>query len=389
MENDAKEAAALAMTSFALELYAELAGDPPTDTNQKHKYKNIVFSPASLFTALTMAWFGADGDTDAELERVLHLKDDADQLLAVLAALSAQIDDVPGCELAVANALWAQEGYPIFPQYLRVLNERLRTAAMQVDFQGAGAEARDAINAWVEQKTHRAIRGLIGDIPAGTSLLLVNAVYFKGAWSSPFDKVHTHVEPFYPLHSPPEPVPLMRKSLNCRVIDDEQASFRALALPYKGNSIEMVILLPRERDGLPQLERELNAENLRSLLRRLPRARQDEFMVVVPKFRIEQGVSLRGALQRIGVTRAFDPALADFSGITPDPKGLCLSAVIHKALIDVDEEGTVAAAATAVQMFAMGPPKKPPTFRADHPFVFLLHDTRAGNVLFLGRFMGP
>jgi serpin B len=390
MEENAREAAALAIASFALKLYAELAG---ADKNKdKHKYKNLIFAPASAFTSLTMAWFGADGDTDAEIQKTLQLKDDADQLLAVLEALTSQIDAATGCELAVANALWAQEGYSMFPQYARVLKERLRAAAIQVDFKGSTEAARRAINAWAEEQTKGLIRDVIapGALPEIARLLLTSAVYFKGAWKTRFEKDQTQVEPFHRLDKTPVLAPLMRRSIACRIIEDERARVRALALPYAGYVAEMVILLPNDIDGLPHLERELDAELLRSILNRLRRASPRNVDVLVPKFQIEATYDLSDALQRMGVTRAFAPELADFSGMTPDPDGLYLSAVIQKARIDVDEEGTVAAAATAMPAPAgAAPGHEPPPFRADHPFLFLLQDTSVNRVLFLGRLLSP
>jgi serpin B len=336
-----------------------------------------------------MAWFGADGDTDAEIQRALHISDDADELLALLAALASQGDATPGCELSIASAVWAHEGYAIYPQYVRVLRERLRAAAIQVNFERAD-EAREAINAWVEEKTRHTISGLLrpGALPKAVRLLLVNAVYFKGAWQAPFKEEETRDQPFYRLNKPPVRVPLMRRCGPRRVVDDDRESFRALAIPYAGYSIEMVILLPREVGGLPHLERQLNAELLRDLLKRVRRAPASDIEVFLPRFRFDATSELAGALKRLGITRAFEPDLADFSGITPDPEGLALSAVLHKARIQVDEEGTVAAAATALPMVdgSAGPP---PTFRADHPFLFLIHDTISGSVLFLGRLLDP
>jgi serpin B len=391
MEENAKEAAALAITSFALELYAELVGGiDQKDPKELKNAQNLLFAPANLFTSLTMAWFGADGETDAEIQKLLHLSDDdPDQLLAILAALAAQVDEIPGCELAIANALWADEGYPIYPQYLRVLKERLRTAVKQVDFTRAN-EARQAINAWVEEQTRSTIRGLIppNSLPSDTRLLLVTAVYFKGAWKTPFKKAYTKIEPFYRINKPPVDVPLMRRSARCRVVDDERTNIRALAIPYVGYTIEMVILLPRDALGLPHLERELNAELLRAILKRLQRAPLDDREIFLPRFRFDATSDLLRAFQRLGVSRAFSPDLADFSGISPEPAGLILNGVLHKAVINVDEEGTVAAAATAMAVVDGAGDPTPP-FRADHPFVFLIQDTSTGSVLFLGRLLDP
>jgi serpin B len=216
----------------------------------------------------------------------------------------------------------------------------------------------------------------------------VTAVYFKGAWQTPFKKDDTRNEPFYRINKPPVDVPLMRRSARCRVIDDERANIRALAIPYVGYTIEMVILLPREVHGLPHLERELDAELLGAILKRLQRASLGVQEIFLPRFRFDATSDLGGAFQRLGISRAFSPELADFSGISPDPAGLVLNGVLHKAVINVDEEGTVAAASTAIRM-ADGAGDDPPPFRADHPFVFLIQDTSTGSVLFLGRLLDP
>jgi serpin B len=278
----------------------------------------------------------------------------------------------------------------MFPQYARVLKERLRAAAIQVDFKGSTEAARRAINAWAEEHTKGLIRDVIapGALPEIARLLLTSAVYFKGAWKTKFEKDQTQVEPFHRLDKTPVLAPLMRRSIACRIIEDERARVRALALPYAGYVAEMVILLPNDIDGLPHLERELDADLLRSILNRLRRASPRNVDVLVPKFQIEATYDLSDALQRMGVTRAFAPELADFSGMTPDPDGLYLSAVIQKARIDVDEEG--AAAVTAMPAPAgAAPGHEPPPFRADHPFLFLLQDTSVNRVLFLGRLLSP
>jgi len=220
--------------------------------------------------------------------------------------------------------------------------------------------------------------------------VLTNAIYFKGDWAEKFNEDATEEQPF---HTAPEKtinVPMMHQSEKFRYMENDD--LQALEMNYKGDALSMMVLLPKERDGLASLERSLSANQLRQWSESMQTKMVD---VYLPKFKLESKFSLKKTLQAMGMAEAFDPAKADFSGMTDAARvrstaaGLYIFAVIHKAYVDVNEEGTEAAAATAVGMRLTAAPEEPPVFRADHPFIFLIRDNRSGSILFIGRLVSP
>ena len=237
----------------------------------------------------------------------------------------------------------------------------------------------------MEDQTQQKIKDLIakGVLDQLTRLVLTNAIYFKGTWKSQFDEKQTRELPFAVSPDKKLNVPMMHQQSqfryaafpDCQVID----------LPYSGEDLSMLIVLPKKVDGLSELEKSLTVDNLKTWTSRL---RQTKVSVFIPKFKMTCQFQLKSVLADMGMPQAFDSRRADFSGMTPKPD-LFISAVIHKAFVDVNEEGSEAAAATAVVMKLRSRPKPPPVFRADHPFVFFIRDNRTGSVLFLGRVMNP
>ncbi|MGK3991426.1 serpin family protein [Sorangium sp. So ce136] len=377
----AKSAAAEASAAFALALHGDLAGEG----------ENVVSAPASITAALAMAWVGSQGETASELKRALRLPQDPDALRAMLMALSYQAEDAPGCELSIANALWVQEHYAVLAEYRELVRQHFGAAVEQVDFAAAPEETRQKINAWVAARTKGYIRDLIapGGLGAITRLVLVNAVFFKGAWAKPFDPSMTRPQPFRRADRALVDVPLMARRGSYQLLEDRD--LQVLALPYEGYTLAMVVLLPRTHDGLRDLERSLDAARLHSIFAQIERVKHREVDVYLPRFRIDASFALDEALKRLGAHRAFDEYDADFSGMTADPEGLYINAVVHKALVDVSEEGTVAVAATAVgaPLKGCGPPAPAPVFRADRPFLFAIRDVWSGRLLFLGRLVDP
>jgi serpin B len=265
-----------------------------------------------------------------------------------------------------------------------------------VDFREAPDAARAAINRWVEEGTCGKIRGLIppGAPDVLTRLLLVNAVYFKGAWASEFMPSATHEEPFHLDTGGKVPVKLMHQRtaagyLHARGVD-------VLDLAYRGGNLSLLVLLPHHKDGLRTLEEALSAAVLDNLVAHM---RQHVVDVFLPRFTTTWGaVDVREHLAALGMPVAFDAARADFSGIDghepPHDESLHLSAVVHKAFVEINERGTEAAAATATAMDAralVSPPKPPPipVFRADHPFLYAIRDRHSGALLFVGRMVDP
>jgi len=307
-----------------------------------------------------------------------------------LQRLLSEIEKRRTIQLSIANGLWAQEGRPFLPALLDAVRNNYQAGINQVDFKTGAAAATDDINQWVAQQTHDRIQNLIarGALNELTRLVLVNAIYFKGDWASPFSKDETQPQPFHLTSSNQITAPLMHRLDTVRYLD--QADFQAVEIPYAGGDLSMVILLPRQIDGCGQVERQLNEA---FFSRALSQMLELKVQLYIPRFKLESSFDLAHGLAEMGMADAFTFGRADFSGID-GRKLLYISTVIHKAWAEINEEGTEAAAATAV-MLQFGaslnalPPPPIPVFRADHPFLFLIRDTHSGSVLFLGRVADP
>ena len=366
--------------AFAVDLYGQL----------RNQSGNLFFSPASVSTALAMTYAGARGDTASQMAKTLHFTLPPERLHPAIGALLADLNaSHNGYQLRVADALWVQRGYPILDSFLKLNKEDYGAGFNHVDFKGATEAARLTINKWVEQKTNDKITNLIqpGALNTETRLVLTNAIYFKGDWQTHFERGATEDEDFHLSHAQRIRVPLMNRQGGFNYFDG--GKFQALELPYVSGELSMIVLLPRELDGLPELETSLTEANMRQWLgqlRHIPKV-----IVALPKFKMTQQFGLGATLAKMGMPRAFERD-ADFSGMSSE-RDLWISAVIHKAFIEVNEEGTEAAAATAVVMtgaLARRPDPTPPiVFRADHPFIFLIRDNRSGSILFMGRVTDP
>jgi serpin B len=367
--------------AFAFDLYARL----------RDKDGNLFFSPYSISTALAMTYGGARGDTAAEMAKTLHFDLTPDQLHPAFAALQAELQakGKHKYQLNIANRLWGQQGYPWLPEFLKLTRTNYGAELAELDFRGATEQSRQAINGWVEEQTKNKIKELLkpGVLQRNTKLVLTNAIYFKAAWFSQFPK-DTRKGDFHLATDQKVSVPLMRQHGEYSFLDGK--SLQALRLPYEGHDLDMIVLLPRKVDGLPALEKELTAAQLEGWLKKMTAYRVD---VTLPKFKITSQFNLEDELAKMGMPLAFNENKADFSGMATKEQ-LYISKVIHKAFVDVDEKGTEAAAATAVIIAApTGAPiiRRLPTatFRADHPFLFVIRDTRTGSVLFVGRVANP
>ena len=361
-------------TTFALDLYNSL----------REQEGNLFFSPYSISTALAMTYAGARGVTEKQMAGVLNFTGDQDQLHSVFAHLQTQLNaeqEKGDIQLNVANALWPEKEYSFLRDFLDLTNKHYKASLISVDFKNTPEQARIQINKWVEQKTNNKIRDLIkpGILNSLTRLVLTNAIYFKGDWAIPFKERSTHDAPFWLSNDKSVTVPLMSQEEDFRYGKNE--SMQLLELPYAGDNLSMIVLLPNEVDGLPALEAALTQDNLASWLKLL---KKRELRVFLPKFKMTAEFSLAHTLDAMGMPDAFTPNIADFSGMT-GTKELFISAVVHKAFVDVNEEGTEAAAATAVVMQLLSYSDPPPEFRADHPFLFLIRHNPSGSILFLGR----
>lgn len=368
--------------AFAVDLYKQLSAQPG----------NLFFSPESISTDFAMAYAGASGQTAAEMARVLHFTLPPQRLHPAMGALLAAMNAPhQGYSLNVADALWAEQDERFQPAYLNLVQANYGARFHPVDFKTAPDAARAAINAWVAEQTSDKIQNLLapGTVNPFTRLVLANAIYFKAAWLDQFDTQDTQKQDFHLTAGKTIQVPMMTTSLTSSYF--KGPSFQALSLRYRKNEISMLILLPDSVDGLPALERTLTAANLDKWIASL--AYTEDVIVSLPRFKITQQFELSSTLKDLGMRSAFDAGSADFSAITAD-NSLSISAAIHKAFIDVDENGTEAAAATAVVMIATaapheGPPPTPIRFTANHPFLFLIRENASGAILFMGRVTDP
>ena len=367
---------------FALDLYGRLGAK---------ESGNLFFSPYSISTALAMTYAGAEGQTQKQMAEVLGFSLPEERLHAAfgsLRAVSQPGDSKAGFQLRVANRLWGQRGYSIRPDFQRTAASGYGAELAPLDFAAQTEAARQTINRWVEQQTEQKIQNLIGPgmLDPSTRLVLTNAIYFKGAWTDEFKKTATKEAPFQLSAGEKTNAMLMHQTDDFKYasVDDLQI----LEMPYgQQRQLSMVVLLPQKVDGLAQLEKKLSSKNLEAWLAGL---RSKEVRVYLPRFQMTSQFQLKDALQSLGMTLAFSPSQADFSGISTQEE-LYISAAIHKAFVDVNEQGTEAAAATGVFLApASAPaPQEPVVFRADHPFIFLIRDNRSGGILFLGRLMNP
>lgn len=364
--------------------------------------ENHFLSPASVSVAVGLAYRGARGETAVELERVLRFGQPPGEYLRTNAQILASINFAgPGRELRTGNALWLQESMSLLPEYVTDMARFAGAGLQYVDFKQGPDTARARINDWVEDRTRGKIKDLLqpADIGLLTRAVLVNTIYWKGAWANTFAKAATRPEPFTTLVGDKSVIPLMHQQDQFRVI--ERGGVKAISLPYEGGEIEMVVFLPNSPKGLPPFEATLTPEELMGWFRALEAAPWRDTVLTLPKMHVEWRQDLVDTLKAAGASVAFSDD-ADFTGMmsfpqTSEPlaKGLTISKVVHQTYLDVDEVGSEAAAATAVIMDIIvtgkgGPPPPPPfIFRADKPFLFLLRDRRTGLILFMGRYVAP
>ena len=369
-------------SAFAFDLYQLL----------RQENDNVFFSPYSISQALAMTYAGARGDTEKQMSDTLHFALSQDRLHPVFNGLDielgkrgvgAQGKDEEGFRLNIVNAIWGQEDYRFLAEFLDVLAENYGAGLRTLDFVNAPEESRITINDWVSEQTEDRIEDLIpeGAIDALTRLVLTNAIYFNAAWQFPFNEDATADGPFYLLDGGEVIVPMMRQteSFGYTAGDD----YQAVALPYDGHELSMVILLPRE-GRFETFESSMDYQVIKDIISDLG---NQQVNLTLPKFEFESEFSLKKALTAMGMPVAFS-ADADFSGMTGN-RDLAIDDVLHKAFVSVDEAGTEAAAATAVIMTLTAVPAPPVVVTVERPFIFLLRDIETGAILFVGRVVNP
>jgi serpin B len=369
--------------AFALDLYRNLADDG-----------NLFFSPYSISLALAMTYAGARGDTAAQMADTLHFTLPPEQLHPALNALSQELAsrkessgegaDGKGFRLNIANDIWGQKDAAFQQEFLDLLARNYGAGLRLMDFQNDPEAARKVINDAVARQTEDRIQNLIpeGAIDELTRLVLTNAIYFNAAWRMPFEKSATADAPFTTLDGTQVTVPMMAGTKHFRHLDGD--GFQAVVLPYENQNLSMLVLVP-DAGAFSTFTAGLDSARLNNILADM---QGGEVILKMPKFRIEDEFSLKPVLTDMGMTDAFQPGQADFSGID-GTRDLYVSAVVHKSYVAVDEAGTEAAAATAVIVGATSMPLEPFQMTIDRPFLFLIRDEPTGAILFFGQVTNP
>jgi len=362
-----------ANNEFAFDLYSKY----------KPREGNIFFSPYSISTALAMTYEGARGQTAEEMKNVFHFPDEGVRRPGFARLYNEINKKDKKYQLSTANALWAQQDYKFLDQYFSTIERYYDGDVTNLDFKGETEKSRITINNWVEDQTNNKIKNLIpqGAIDGSTRLVLTNAVYFKGDWVLKFDKKKTKEADF--KVSPDKTVKVQMMSLigdKAKFNYAETEELQILEMPYEGDELSMLVILPRK--NLESID--INNEKLNELKGML---HETNVGVYMPKFKFETKYFMKEDLKEMGMPTAFNQNTADFSGMTGN-RDLFISKVIHQAFVEVNEEGTEAAAATAVVM-AKSAAFKSDIFRADHPFIFIIQQKATGNILFMGRVVNP
>lgn len=360
---------------------------------------NLFYSPVSIRTVLAMTSAGAKGKTAEEIKKTLAFDLPDEALFAAFQGFEKHLsaNGKSGIELFMANALWGQQGHRFLQPFIERNTTSFSGGIFQADFKRGAEEARGTINTWVEEKTKEKVRDLIppGGVSPLTRLVLVNAVYFYGFWEARFDQSLTKKDVF---HSPggdvKTPMMTFQEAVKARYLDT--GAFQAVELPYRGRTASMVAILPKKAGGLAAIEKEAAGGKLGTWLEEISKTGAREVIVFLPKFTMTWGTrDIKGVLSALGIREAFEAKKADFSGMDgakpPSDEAFFIGAVFHKAFVDVNEEGTEAAAASAVVAGPGGLAEPPelPVFRADHPFLFVIRDNATGAILFMGRLVHP
>lgn len=370
-----------ASNRLTAELYRTIA-DPST---------NGAASPLSVLTAFAMAREGARGETRSELDRALHLEGDAGPGLGAIAERLAELN-ASGVTLRTANRVFVEASLSVEADYRTSLESDYRAPFEPVSFIGDPSGARTHINEWVLGQTNDRIRDLLpeGSIDGNTRLVLTNAVYFLGTWREAFDAERTQPLPFFAGGTESVSVPMMQGHRAMRFARVEGATVGELV--YTGERVSMVVVVPEARDGLGALLAGLDERSLSRFTDAL--APRPDVTVKLPRFRIEPAASLplRAPMESLGVHAAFEAGRADLTGIADTSPPLFIANGYHRAFVEVNEEGTEAAAATAVVIAVRSMPSEPVVrdeLIADHPFFFFLRDVETGLVLFVGHVTDP
>lgn len=363
---------------FSVDLYKQLA------RKSNHSSGNIFYSPFSISAALSMTLAGARNTTARQLADALHV--DSEEIHVHFSGFFSKLPEyAPDVKLHVANRMYSEKTFPVLDSYLSVLRDCYDSTIQSVDFRNNFDNVRRQVNGWVAQATQSKIQDLLqpGSVDSLTTLILVNAIYFKGLWKSQFNVNLTRLSNFHLDSNSKTLVDMMYQRSDFNMAHNMALEATALEIPYHGGRTSMIVLLPDKIDGLSTLEEALSAEKLTQILMDLQNC--TEVKLYLPKFKFEQAIFLKQTLAAMGIEELFSLASADLTGISADGN-LWATEVVHKAFVEVNEEGTEAAAATAVVMgfgcsASMVIEKK---FVVDHPFMFLIRSRDPDIILFMG-----
>jgi serine protease inhibitor len=365
---------------FTFKLFHELARQDPS--------ANIFFSPCSVMLCLAVVYDGAQGETRSGMANALQLSGvDPEGLESMVARLRSVLQKHEAdVQLLMSNSLWCNRSIRVLPAYTTRARDLYDAEVHEIDFAAADAAAR--INAWVSEKTAAKIPHMVDRLDALTVMVALNAIYFKGLWKQPFQRILTRDEPFTTGSGKKKTLPRMRQGGMFRYW--EQREFQAVVLPYRRSSIAMYVFLPARNSSLEKLHSSLSAARWDNWIKQFAEKRGS---VHLPRFKMSYAAWLRLALINLGMERAFDPERAEFGGIRNEPPPVWIDQILHRAVAEVNEEGTEAAAATMTMFVgaALRPQRPEPYFEmvVDRPFLFLIRDEASGNILFMGSIVDP
>ena len=369
------DAIAAANNGFAVDFYREVSA----------KDGNIFFSPASMFVVFSALYEGARENTADQMQQVFGFEPDLQARYNATAHLMSSVNrDDPNATLEMSNALWPALQFVPSDSYVDAVRSVYLADVERVDFTGGGV---DRINAWASEKTHGKIEEVLTPdaVDASTFLVITNSIYFNGSWTVPFPEEDTVNHDFWKRPSESVKTDFMRVQdiFDYASLDGAQI----IRMPYVGDRLSMLVILPNDRDGIGSLESGVSAGQMTQWKQSM---QSHEVSVFMPKFTMETSYSLPAYLSSLGMVDVFDDSLADLSGIAPvEPNILYVSEAIHKAYVDVNEVGTEATAITAVVLDHTSAQPPPPMFIANHPFIFIIQDDESGAILFMGRLSDP
>jgi serine protease inhibitor len=363
-----------ANTEFGFRLFAQLL---------QHQNENVLISPSSVAIALSMTYNGASGNTQKAIASTLGVQGmSLEQINRANAALESSLENAdPEVKLAIANSLWGRTGFSFKPDFLQRNRTFYNAEIASLDFSSPGAV--DRINAWVSQNTAGKIPTIVDQISAAHVLFLINAVYFKGRWTEPFNKQDTRNRPFHLSNGDRKQQPMMVQHGEYRYAETDR--FQAISLPYGNGRLSLYVFLPNSNVGLQRFNQTLTPENWHTWMGLFSK---QEGTIQLPRFKFEYSTSLNQALKALGMTIAFDPTQADFSGISTE--ATAIDQVQHKTFMEVNEEGTEAAAVTSVAMMRASMQQSQPfQMVVDRPFFCVIRDNQTGTILFMGTVINP